>query len=120
MKKASIKLKSYTSNVGIVNNDNLNMRIFNGLVASFGILALCYVLILGNTVFNIVERKALEMDARNLATEVGDLGLSYLSMSNKIDISLGHTLGFKEAKATFATRKSVGLLSDIKIAKNDL
>ena len=59
-------------------------------------------------VYNIVERKALEAEARELSNEVRDLELTYLSMSGKINLELSNELGFRETKARYATRKALG------------
>ena len=87
------------------------------LLISFGALGLFYVLILGSMIFDITERKSLEARARTLSNEVLNLELTYLDISNKVDLTLAESLGFKETKANFATRKSVG---SIKFAKNEL
>ena len=68
-------------------------------------------------VFNIVERKALEGRALTLSNEVGNLELEYLSVSQKVDLNLAYSLGFKETKKTFANRKALGSIS---IAKNEI
>lgn len=120
MKHASLKFKSYAGSARIVNNDNLEARILHALLFSFGALAIVYVFILWNMVFNIIGRRTLEIEARNLSNEVGQMELNYLTMSNKVDINMGHSLGFKEAKATFATRKAVGSLGSVKVSQNDL
>ena len=111
MKAVALKIKTYSGNVNIVNNNNLQKRILNALLYSFGILALVYVLVLGNMVFNIVARQSLGVRERALSNEVGSLELQYLSMSNKIDLAMSTQMGFKEAKVTFATRKSLSALS---------
>ena len=120
MQKISSQFKrginNATSNISIVNNsiENLILRA----------LALIYVVILGNMVRNIVARRSLEANANSLSSEVGNLELSYLSLSNNIDLAYSYSLGFKETKATFATRKSLGMastpLDNTKIAQNDL
>lgn len=117
MKTASLKLKSYANNVVIVENGGLQKRILNTMLFSIGILALCYILVLGSMVFNIVERKSLESNARTLSNEVGQLELQYLASSQKIDLNLAYSLGFKEIKTKFATRKTLGSIS---IAKNEI
>ncbi len=109
MRQASIKLKTYINNVDIIDNNDFARRTLHIMLMSLGALSLCYVLILGNMVFNIVERKALEKEALSLSNDVGALELSYLSLSNKVNLDLSYSLGFKEVKAKFATRKSVGL-----------
>lgn len=111
MKKVAIKMKTYAGNVNIVNNNNLEKRILNILLCSLGFLALSYVLILGNMIFNIVARQSLGINERTLSNEVGDLELKYLSMSNKVDLALSSQMGFKEAKTAFAVRKPLGTLS---------
>jgi len=117
MRQASLKLKSYASNVNIVDSGNLQRRILHIMFLTFGVLALLYVFLLGNTVFNIVERKALETRVHTFVNDVGNLELEYISMSKKVDLNLAYSLGFKEIKTQFATRKTFG---SIKIAKNEI
>ncbi len=117
MKQATLKLKTYTNNVNIIDNGNLQKRILNMMLSTLGLLALIYVLLLGNMIFNIVERKALETRALTLSNEVGSLELQYLSVSQKVDLNLAYSLGFKETKTKFATRKSLG---SVIIAKNEI
>lgn len=114
----ALQLKTRIHNVNIMNNNMEVERIaLNAMISTIVGLALMYVLILGNMVFNIVERKALEREAVVLSNEVGDLELSYLSLSKSVDMSLSSSMGFKETKATFATRKSLG---SIKLANNEI
>lgn len=84
---------------------------------TLGALIFFYVFMIGNMVFNIVERKSLETHAYTLSNEVKNLELEYLSVSQKVDLNLAHSLGFKEIKAKYATRKTLGSLS---IAKNEI
>ena len=78
---------------------------------------------------NIIERRSLEASAWTLASEVRDLELAYLNMSSGVDLSLSHSMGFKETQATFATRKkageTLGLVGEknfgsVKVVPNDL
>ena len=71
-------------------------------------LGLSYVLILGNMVFNIVERRGLDKEALTLSNEVGNLELSFLSLSGSVNSTLSSSMGFKEARVNFATRQSLG------------
>ena len=108
----SLQLKTRIQNVNITNNNiEVQRIILNIMLSIFAALALWYVLILGNMVFNIVERKTLEKEALTLGNEVGNLELSYLSVSSSIDVPLSLSMGFKETKATFATRKFLGSLN---------
>ncbi len=125
MKQISSKLKMRIKNVNIINN-NIEKFIFNIIFLSLGALALLYVLLLGNMVSNITQRRNLELNARTLSNEVGNLELTYLSMSNNVDLALSYSLGFKEIKASFATRKSLGygpieeFLDNVKILQNGI
>lgn len=128
MKTIAIQMKNYAPNVNIINNNNFSSRLLNTLLLAFGILALSYVLILGNMVWNIVERRTFENEANVLSSRVGELELQYLSMSDKVDLVLALSMGFGEAKTKqFVNRKSIGRvsssgepLSNVKLAKNDL
>src|SRR3989344_752952 len=114
MKYISAKLNNFVSQRNILANimsndvERLTLRF---ILWSFATLLLVYAVLLGNIVFNIVERRSLELHARALSNEVGELELSYLSLSSGIDLDLSHSLGFKETKASFATRKSLGYQS---------
>lgn len=122
MKQVTLKLKSYAGNVSILDNDAVQKRVLRVMLIALTTLVFLYVLFLGNMVKNIIERKSLELQARALSSEVGNLELTYLSMSNSVDLNLSYSLGFKDVKAIFATRKALGLLpaSNTQVAKNDL
>lgn len=98
---------SNASNISLINN-NIEKLTLNFIFWSFGFLALVYVFILGNMVSNIVARRSFETDARSLSNEVRELELSYLSISNNVDLAFSYSMGFKETKAVFATRKALG------------
>jgi hypothetical protein len=119
MTSIAIKMKSYVGDVATLSNYSQGRLLFL-LLSSLGLLGLLYVLILGNMVFNIVERKALEAEARTLVNDVGNLELTYLAMSGEIDLERADLMGFKEVKATFATRRALGSLSGTKVAKNEI
>lgn len=118
MRQMSLQLKTRIQNVNIMNN-NIEIRriILNIMLSILAALALWYVLILGNMVFDIVQRKALEKEILTLSNEVRNLELSYLSISNSVDVALSTSMGFKETKATFATRKALGSL---KLVNNEI
>lgn len=121
MKEMSSKLKMHVQNVNVINN-NFERATLNTILAFFAALAFLYIILLGNMVSNIVERRSLELSVRSLSSDVGSLELTYLSMSNGVDMNLSHSLGFKETKATFATRKSLGLNSGalVSVKNNDI
>lgn len=99
----------YVRGVGLINN-NIERFLLHSILWSFGVLALLYMVFLANMVKNIIERRSFEAEARSLSTEVGKLELSYLSMSNNVDLVLSYSMGFKEVKAKFATRKALSLV----------
>lgn len=125
MKQASLKLKSYATNVNIIDNGNLRVRILNTLLLALGVLAISYVFLLGYMVLNIVERKTLEAYSLNLSNKIADLELEYLSASQKIDLNLAYSLGFKETKIKYTANKTVGFVSgesflNINVVKNEI
>ena len=128
MKQVSLKFKEYAHNAIVINN-NAERVALKAILGSFFMVAIWYILILGNIVFNIMERKTAEAEARALSAEVGDLELAYLAMSQDVDLDFSYSLGFKEVKAQFATRKAIdlvglrtegGVSSNINLAKNDI
>lgn len=112
MRQAGLKLKMSIQNVSITNNNvAVERMMLHSMLFVLASLAFWYVLALGNMVYDIVERKSLEKEALSLANEVGQLELSYLSTAEDLDLPLSYKMGFKEAKASFTTRKSLGSLS---------
>src|SRR3989344_3761856 len=121
MQAVNLKLKMYAKNAraaGAVNH-NLERAILRFIIASFGVLAILYIFFLYNMVSNIVARRNLEASARVLSNEVKRLELTYLDITNNINLEFSQSLGFKETKATFATRKPLSLgLGSVKILQN--
>ena len=109
MKQATLQLKTRIQNVNITNN-NIEMErvILNAMLSTLALLAVLYFLILGTMVFNIVERKNLEKQELGLSSEVSNLELSYLSVSNSVDVALSSSMGFKAIQVNYAIRKSLG------------
>jgi hypothetical protein len=111
MRQAALKLKMSmnASNISITNNNREMTRvILNSMLFIIAFLAFSYVLVLGNMVFDIVARKALEKEMLVLNNEVGQLELSYLNLAGNTDLTVAQEMGFKEIASTFATRKSLG------------
>ncbi|MCE9585109.1 hypothetical protein K8Q94_00610 [Candidatus Nomurabacteria bacterium] len=118
MQTASLKIKKYANSINIVNNNiNLEKKTLNIMLWTFGLLSLCYLILLATVVFNIIERKNFEAESRNLMNDVGTLELQYMALSNTVDMTLATSMGFQETKAKYATLKTVG---SIKLAKNEL
>jgi hypothetical protein len=119
MRQASLKFKRYAQGVAVIQNDGASL-VLRMLLGAFCFVALWYILILGNIVFNIVERKTVEGEIRTLSSEVNNLELEYLALSNNIDLDLSYKLGFREVKAGFATRKTFSSLGSLKLVQNDI
>ncbi len=100
MQKYAIQLNNRTVTIVEGNvHKTAFLLVSAALLASFAM----YLFFVGTTIFNIVERKNTDNDNRSLSSRVSELELSYLSESNKIDLNLAYSLGFKDATgATFA------------------
>ncbi len=93
-------------NTNIVNNDNLERKLFYALACTLLILFASYVYFLGSITFNIVQRNSFNADIRNLSSTIGGLEQEYLSLSSNIDLRLADNLGFKETKKShFVSRE---------------
>lgn len=108
MKQNILKINTYASSLSIINNSNLESKLFKLMLGILGILAISYIFIIGNITLNIIERTALLESEHSMSNELGDLELQYLALSSKVDLNLAYSLGFKEAKASFATRSTAG------------
>ena len=94
MKEINLKSNIYAKSASILNNST-EKYILNIIFFSFGAFALLYILFLGNMVKNIIDRRSFEIDARSLSSEVQNLEVTYLSMSNNIDLAFSYSMGFK-------------------------
>jgi len=112
MRQMALQLKMKIRSANIM-NDNMEASslVLNAMLTTLLLLGLSYTLILGNMVFNIVARRALEKEALSLSNEVNQLELSYLNSIENIDVNLSSKMGFVETRPSFVTRKSFGSLS---------
>ncbi|MES2023302.1 MAG: hypothetical protein V4439_01335 [Patescibacteria group bacterium] len=120
MTTATLKFKRYGGNHGmsiVNNNHSMQAVLLNIMLWSAGALVLFYFFLLGNTVFNIVARKSIETNSRVLSSDVGQMELQYIALSNKVNLTLAQSMGFQETKIKYATAKNVGSL---KISNNEL
>ena len=124
MKEKQQRVKNYKGGVSIVDNSNLRERMFRAILVSFGVLAVLYVIVLSTMILAVIERKGFENDSRALATDIGELELTYLSMTSGVDLELSHSLGFIEAKPAFAVRQPLGFNTlkerNIQLAQNEI
>lgn len=113
MTTQSLKLKT-----NIINNNDIQKRIFHSMIYTIIFLAVCYVLLLGSMVWNIVARKNIELQATTLGTQVSSLELQYLDLSGKVDLNMAYAMGFKEINKSFAKRQAS--LGSVIVAQNEL
>ncbi len=97
------KAKAITKD--IVENQNTQRIIFRVLIGSLIMLSVAYVYLIGSITFNVLARKSLETNARELGSRIGTLELTYLARANQIDKNHATFLGFVEIHNNiFATR----------------
>lgn len=120
MRQNILKINTYASNLSIINNSNLENKLFKLMLGILGFLAVSYIFIIGNITLNIIERTALLESEHVIANELGDLELQYLALSSKVDLNLAYSMGFREAKASFATRNTDGDAYALNFAKTHL
>ena len=87
MKQASLQIKTSIKNATVLNNIDAQKIIFNLIISVFVALSIFYVVILGNMVANIVQRRTLQKEATALSDQVNSLELSYLSISGGVNLS---------------------------------
>jgi hypothetical protein len=95
--------------ISIANNLNKNVSlqktVFKTLVGGICVLSFVYVYMIGSITFNVVARKSLENNMREVGSSVSNLELDYLAVSNGINKGFALSNGFVEAaNPIFATR----------------
>ncbi len=109
-----------TSYIHVINNNNLYKKTVHYMLVIFSGLAMAYMVILVNMVWNIVERKTLEADARNLSNTVAELELNYLKLAGQVDVTMSQKMGFLELKPAFAKSTSSKSLGVVAKANNEI
>lgn len=113
MTTQSLKFKSIA-----ISSPDLRGRLFKIMLFAGALLVLCYIIILSNMVWNIVARRSIETQISSLTTNVGELELKYMSLSDKVDLNLAYSMGFSEtSNKEFTDRKPIGVLL---VAPNEL
>ena len=97
MKKYAIQINNRTFTVV---EGQIERATFNFLVSVLAVSFISYVLFVGMTILNVVDRKNLGNDNMALKSTVTDLELSYLSETKKIDLNMAYSMGFKDAAVT--------------------
>lgn len=115
-----VRTKINQSRVALADS-TLRVRILNAMSLVLGVLVLFYLVILSFLVWNVVERKTLEAEARSLSNEVGELELVYLEKSVQVDLDYSYTLGFVPVEKEFAGRVEVGYTEGARaLASNEI
>lgn len=84
---------------------NTQIIIFRILVASLVVLSVAYVYMIGSITFNVIARKSLANEVRQLGTNISQLELTYLNNMNEVNRAYALSRGFVDAKSNlFATR----------------
>ncbi len=109
--------RQFKNKISVLENSETRRNIFRICLIAFAAVAVLYVLMVGKTILNIIERKSAESETHLIASRLGELELQYLSGVNKIDLEFAKSSGFIEPRELgFASRKSLS----ISIARNGL
>ena len=102
-------------------NRNLNLivsKMVYPVWGIFGLVCLSYLFFLGNTIFNVIGQKNYEGESLMVRSEIGQLELSYLNLSDSFNLSFAKSIGFSEPKSIYFTgRTSAVAVSNI-VAQN--
>ena len=67
-----------------------------------------YIYFVNGAIINVVERQKIEKEITSINSRINDLESSYISLNNKINLDLAHSLGFvKVAKEKYVYRKTL-------------
>jgi hypothetical protein len=93
--------------IDIVEDKDIRRVIFRVFISALIILSVTYMYLIGSITFNVLARKSIESESRQLASKVGDLELKYLNDANKIDKAYAISLGFVDSKANIFTTRNL-------------
>ena len=86
------------------NNPKRALRVALGLALSSFFV---YFYVVGSITFNVIERKNIENEIKNLNSELSQVELEYLTLDRQINLDLAHQLGFQENPNTFFAYRKV-------------
>jgi ABC-type antimicrobial peptide transport system permease subunit len=78
------------------------------LVAIFGLLIGAYLVLVGTTVYNTLERQRAEKQISKITSELSEMEFSYLNLKAKINPELARSLGFVEVEDVIIAKKNSG------------
>jgi len=91
----------------IIRDGDTRRNIFKVLLSFLILLSVLYIYLIGSITFNILARKSLESNIREVGNQVGNLELEYLTLSGNINTNLGLSLGFTNANGTIFATKTI-------------
>ena len=94
-------------------NTDLRKRLFFGLLGFAGLTFFVYIYLIGQIVFNVVERRNAETELKFLSNSLSQLEFKYLSKSREINLEYAKNLGFKEPQ-------KIGFVGRTTLTKNTL
>jgi hypothetical protein len=77
-----------------------------GLGSCLAVLVFTYLGLVGNTVYNTLERQRGEKEISNITSELSEMEFSYLTLKAKINPELARALGFVDADEVIVAKKA--------------
>lgn len=86
-----------TYKTGTISYDN-RTRTFWFLISALALLVCFQIVAIGATTKSVAERQSLEKQVLDLTARAGELEFNYITLRNKVDMSLAYERGYKETK----------------------
>lgn len=103
-----------TYKTGTISYDN-RTRTFWFLISALVLLVCVQIVAVGATTKSVAERQILEKQVLSLTTRAGELEFNYITLRNKVDMTLAYERGYKETKDPIyisrTTSSSLGTLT---------
>lgn len=109
-------LKKIQINSQIAIKGNIDKRLTGTVIGILAVSFALYIVFMGQTIVNIIERKNIETQTRNLSTEVSSLEIEYIALSKKVDYDLAQSLGYNDSKDTYYASRHQAMTSIIGIS----
>ena len=112
-------VKTIALKTNIVNNHNLERRMFRILAVLLATLFISYIFFTGRIILDIIARRAVDNSLRTLTAEVAELELQHISADGAVNFKYAQTLGFTEPKKIYFARRAA-LVKNTSVARNEL
>lgn len=88
-----------------------------GMSATISLLMCAYIVLIGTTFYNTLERQRAEKEISNLTGELSEMEFSYLNLKARVNPEMARTLGFVDVDNVVVAKASANVTAFVSKSK---